>query len=88
MCGLKTVPDLLAKMAYFNLQVEQTWRIPEQFVVHELQNVFLLDVYRSSHPISVEVNHPNEIDEIFDTISYGKGERHFLCYLFLFVQYL
>lgn len=55
--------------------MEPTWRIPEQFVVHELQNVFLLDVYRSSHPISVEVNHPNEIDEIFDTISYGKGER-------------
>uniref|UniRef100_A0A1B6GWM4 Aminopeptidase n=2 Tax=Proconiini TaxID=565685 RepID=A0A1B6GWM4_9HEMI len=53
--------------------VEPSWRIPEQFVVHEMQSVFLLDVYRSSHPISVEVNHPNEIDEIFDTISYGKG---------------
>jgi len=53
--------------------VQPDWRIPEQFVVHELQNVFLLDVYRSSHPISVQVNHPNEIDEIFDTISYGKG---------------
>uniref|UniRef100_A0A1B6M3I9 Aminopeptidase n=1 Tax=Graphocephala atropunctata TaxID=36148 RepID=A0A1B6M3I9_9HEMI len=53
--------------------VEPSWRIPEQFVVQEMQSVFLLDVYRSSHPISVEVNHPNEIDEIFDTISYGKG---------------
>lgn len=42
-------------------------------MIHELQNVFLLDAYHSSHPISVEVNHPNEIDEIFDVISYRKG---------------
>lgn len=54
--------------------MEPSWRIPEQFVVEELQQVFLLDVYKSSHPISVEVNHPKEIDEIFDDISYGKGE--------------
>lgn len=53
--------------------VEPEWKIIEQFVVDDLQNVFLLDVYKSSHPISVEVNHPNEIDEIFDSISYEKG---------------
>jgi len=27
----------------------------------------------SSHPISIEVGHPDEISEIFDKISYGKG---------------
>lgn len=45
----------------------------EQFVVHELQNVFGLDALTSSHPISVEVGHPDEINEIFDKISYDKG---------------
>ncbi|XP_039289965.1 aminopeptidase N isoform X2 [Nilaparvata lugens] len=53
--------------------VEPSWRKLEQFVTEDLQNVFLLDAYKSSHPISVNVNHPNEIDDIFDSISYEKG---------------
>ncbi|XP_015519764.2 aminopeptidase N [Neodiprion lecontei] len=53
--------------------VEPSWKVLEQFVVHELQNVFALDALASSHPISVEVGHPDEISEIFDRISYGKG---------------
>lgn len=31
------------------------------------------DCLDNSHPIEVEVNHPAEIDEIFDEISYNKG---------------
>lgn len=31
------------------------------------------DALQTSHPISVPVNHPDEINEIFDSISYGKG---------------
>ncbi|XP_043469608.1 aminopeptidase N [Leptopilina heterotoma] len=53
--------------------VEPEWMVLEQFVVHELQNVFGLDALTSSHPISVEVGHPDEINEIFDKISYDKG---------------
>ncbi|GAB1862315.1 Aminopeptidase [Camponotus japonicus] len=53
--------------------VEPSWKVLEQFVVHELQNVFGLDALESSHPISIEVGHPDEINEIFDRISYGKG---------------
>lgn len=53
--------------------VEPEWMVLEQFVVHELQNVFGLDALESSHPISVEVGHPDEINEIFDKISYDKG---------------
>ena len=34
---------------------------------------FTSDSLQSSHPISVPVNHPDEINEIFDSISYGKG---------------
>ena len=33
-----------------------------------------LDALESSHAISVPVNHPNEISEIFDQISYEKGK--------------
>jgi aminopeptidase N len=55
--------------------VEPEWKVLEQFVVHDLQNVFALDALESSHPISIVVGHPDEISEIFDKISYGKGNR-------------
>ena len=32
-----------------------------------------IDALESSHPISIPVKHPDEISEIFDRISYGKG---------------
>lgn len=41
--------------------------------MHDLQNVFGLDALESSHQISVKVEHPDEISEIFDRISYEKG---------------
>ncbi|KAL1390301.1 hypothetical protein pipiens_012445 [Culex pipiens pipiens] len=53
--------------------VEPAWKSMEQFVVNELHNVFSLDALSSSHQISVEVHNPEEINEIFDKISYGKG---------------
>lgn len=53
--------------------VEPSWKILEQFVIFDLQNVFALDALESSHQISIEVGHPDEINEIFDRISYGKG---------------
>lgn len=56
-------------------QVEPTWKVLEQFVVNDLQSVFGLDALQSSHPISIEVGHPDEISEIFDRISYEKGAR-------------
>ncbi len=36
-------------------------------------NVMESDSLESSHPISVEVHHPNQINELFDLISYVKG---------------
>ncbi|KAK7027940.1 hypothetical protein SK128_026275 [Halocaridina rubra] len=45
----------------------------EQLVIKEVQSVFGLDSLESSHPISIPVNHPDEISQIFDRISYGKG---------------
>lgn len=53
--------------------IEPEWRTMDQFVVNELQNVFQLDALSTSHKISVPVGNPDEITEIFDRISYGKG---------------
>lgn len=53
--------------------VEPDWLILEQFVVSEVQMVFGLDALQSSHPVSIEVGNPDEINEIFDRISYAKG---------------
>lgn len=35
--------------------------------------IYLIDALHSSHPIEVEVGHPSEVAEIFDTITYNKG---------------
>ncbi|RTG84876.1 puromycin-sensitive aminopeptidase [Schistosoma bovis] len=43
------------------------------FSYHRLASALRLDALSSSHPIEVEVSNPNEINEIFDTISYCKG---------------
>ena len=45
----------------------------EQFITSEVQNVMTTDALESSHPISIKVHHPDEINEIFDRISYEKG---------------
>ena len=44
----------------------------EQFVVIDLLDVLKIDSLSSSHPIYVPVSHPDEINQIFDSISYGK----------------
>lgn len=44
-----------------------------QFVSHDYMRGVELDALDNSHPIEVPVGHPDEIDEIFDAISYSKG---------------
>lgn len=53
--------------------VQPEMKILEQFVLSEVQSVMSLDALESSHRISIEVEHPDEISEIFDSISYSKG---------------
>lgn len=43
-----------------------------------------IDSYASSHPISTSANTPNEIREIFDTITYNKGN----CMVQMLLNYL
>ncbi|ELR17053.1 APM1 (AMINOPEPTIDASE M1), putative [Acanthamoeba castellanii str. Neff] len=49
------------------------WDIWTQFVTDVRGSATSLDAMRSSHAIEVDVHHPAEINEIFDTISYAKG---------------
>ncbi|EQC33310.1 hypothetical protein SDRG_09289 [Saprolegnia diclina VS20] len=50
------------------------WKMWENFIQEvTLGAAFREDALLSSHMIEVEVNHPDEADEIFDAISYCKG---------------
>ncbi len=50
-----------------------SWKVWDQFVFNYQGLALSLDALKNTHPIEVEVHHPTEIDEIFDTISYSKG---------------
>lgn len=49
------------------------WKVWTQFIVDEQSMAMKLDALEHTHPIEVEVNHPDEIRTIFDAISYEKG---------------
>jgi aminopeptidase 2 len=52
---------------------EKSWKVWENFVGDSLQSALTLDGLRSSHPIEVPVKKADEINQIFDAISYEKG---------------
>ena len=52
--------------------VHPEWEMDDQFVSQDLTPVMQLDGKMSSHPIIQPVLHPDQITEIFDTISYNK----------------
>ena len=51
---------------------DPSWQMMDQFIVDDVQSSMVLDSHLNSHPISVEVKDPSQINEIFDTISYDK----------------
>jgi aminopeptidase N len=53
--------------------VEPTWFMSEQYVANELSRAMRADQSAFTHAIAVNVTDPEEIAEIFDDISYGKG---------------
>ncbi|XP_066252705.1 aminopeptidase Ey [Euwallacea similis] len=53
--------------------VNPKWKDLDLFLVSELHESLSLDALKSSHPISVKVNDPEEVNDIFDKISYSKG---------------
>ncbi|KAE8983978.1 Puromycin-sensitive aminopeptidase [Phytophthora fragariae] len=50
------------------------WNVWEVFVQDITMSIAMgKDCMLTSHPIEVKVNHPDEVDQIFDVISYAKG---------------
>ncbi|HEX3099456.1 MAG TPA: M1 family metallopeptidase, partial [Patescibacteria group bacterium] len=49
------------------------WHIWTKFVMSDHASALQLDSLVNTHPIEVEVHHPDQIAEIFDAISYEKG---------------
>jgi puromycin-sensitive aminopeptidase len=49
------------------------WHMWEQYVGQRFNHALELDALSNTHPIEVEVHHPDEISEIFDAVSYAKG---------------
>ncbi|MGV8142639.1 MAG: M1 family metallopeptidase [Candidatus Pacearchaeota archaeon] len=56
-------------VAYYNPE----WNIWEDYLSTEAARGMFIDTLKTTHPIEVEVNSPNEIEQIFDEISYAKG---------------
>ncbi|XP_033100847.1 endoplasmic reticulum aminopeptidase 1-like [Anneissia japonica] len=49
------------------------WQIMDQFILYATHSALAIDCLNSSHPISVKVESPDEISDLFDAISYNKG---------------
>lgn len=49
------------------------WDMWEDFIGDETESALEDDCIKATHPIEVEVKNPNQIEEIFDAISYSKG---------------
>lgn len=60
------------------------WKIWNKFIEQEYVAALELDSLESSHPIEVSVKRTNEIQNIFDAISYSKGS----CLVRFLVSYL
>lgn len=49
------------------------WKMTDQFLVNTLHGVLNFDAQLSSHPIVQVADNPDQITELFDTITYSKG---------------
>lgn len=60
-------------LIYILLQVEKSWKIPDQFVVDHLQTSFDVDAEITSHAMTHDVYSPSQIRSRFNKISYAKA---------------
>ncbi|XP_063229949.1 uncharacterized protein LOC134535043 [Bacillus rossius redtenbacheri] len=63
--------------SYFELfaaaGVQRSWRLEEQFATLKLQPSLASDAYVATRAITSEVYTPDEIESVFDYVSYGKA---------------
>lgn len=52
----------------------------DQFVVYELQSALSKDASISTHPMTHPVKTPEEINNIFDYVTYGKCMYNIILY--------
>ncbi|KAJ7417602.1 Aminopeptidase Ey [Pitangus sulphuratus] len=55
---------------------EPSWNIKDLMVLNEVHEVMATDALATSHPLSFredEINTPDQISEVFDSIAYSKG---------------
>ncbi len=60
------------------------WKIWQSYVKGDFQSALSLDSLRSSHPVEVPIQRADEVNQIFDAISYAKGS----CVLQMISKYL
>ncbi|KAI1889463.1 hypothetical protein AGOR_G00163130 [Albula goreensis] len=56
--------------------VEPTWNIKDTIILSDVHRVFAVDALNTSRPLSSkedEINKPEEISQLFDSITYSKG---------------
>ncbi|XP_018334412.1 aminopeptidase N [Agrilus planipennis] len=63
----------MASLAVHNLYPK--WKTFDEETVSNMMSVFSFDSLKNSHPVSVPIENPKDIKEIFDTISYDKGSH-------------
>lgn len=60
------------------------WKVWQAYVTDDLASALSLDSLRSSHPVEVPIKRADEINQIFDAISYSKGS----CILRMIARFL
>lgn len=53
--------------------IHREWRIWDDFLLGDTAGAMGRDCLKNTHPIEVPVKLPDEIEQVFDAISYGKG---------------
>ncbi|CAE6458236.1 unnamed protein product [Rhizoctonia solani] len=54
-------------------QIFPEWRAHSEFTTDDLESALKLDAKRSSHPVDVDCPDANQINQIFDALSYSKA---------------
>lgn len=63
-----------AFMEYFTPnELFPEWHLRDYFLTSRFAPALASDSLRTTHPIEVPIGHPDEIEEVFDHISYAKG---------------